>query len=145
VISELTDRLGEPSLDTDWVDQQERFDGLCGGSEARFVTWDTLQVFFTDRESAWASEGTRHFAFYSVEAGADDLEFKTTRGIGLGSTVSEVADAYGDDVVFDVHPLYDTEVFEIDPLGDGYLLGFLTGLDDDDITIQIVGGFSCGE
>ncbi len=145
VISELTERLGEPSSDTNWVDQMERFDGLCGGTEARFVTWDSLQLFFTDRESAWASEGTRHFASYSVEEGIEDLEFTTSRRVGLGSTVDEIAEAYGDDVTFEIHPLYDTEVFEIDPPGDGYLVGFLTGLDDDDTAIEIVGGFSCGE
>lgn len=146
VISELTERLGDPSSDTEWVDQEKRYDGLCGGTEARFVTWEeTLQVFFTDRETAWAREGTRHFASYSVITGVDDLVFRTTRDVGLGSTVEEIAEAYGDDAVFAVHPLFETEVFEIDPPGDGYLLGFLTGLDDDDTATEIVGGFSCGE
>ena len=145
VISELTDRLGEPTSDTNWVDQQERYDGLCGGSEARFVTWETVQAFFTDRESAWAREGTRHFASYSVIEGAEDLEFLTARGIGIGSTVEEIGDAYGDEVTFAIHPAYETEVFEIDPPGDGYLIGFLTGLDDEDTATEIVGGFSCGE
>lgn len=146
VISELTERLGDPSSDTDWVDQERRYDGLCGGTEARFVTWEeTLQVFFTDRETAWAAEGTRHFASYSVIAGVEDLVFETTRNVGLGSTVEEITDAYGDDAVFSEHPLYETEVFEIDPPGDGYLLGFMTGPDDDDIAIEIAGGFSCGE
>ncbi len=145
VISELTDRLGEPSLDPGWVDQQERFDGLCGGTQARFVTWETLQVFFTDRETAWATEGTPHFASYSVEQGAEDLVFATTRGVGLGSTVAEIDDAYGDDANFEIHPVYETAVFEIDPPGDGYLIGFLTGLNDDDTATEIVGGFSCGE
>ena len=145
VISELTDRLGEPTSDTHWVDQQERYDGLCGGSEARFVTWETVQAFFTDRESAWAREGTRHFASYSVIEGAEDLEFLTARGIGIGSTVGEIGDAYGDEVTFAIHPAYETEVFEIDPPGDGYLIGFLTGLDDEDTATEIVGGFSCGE
>ena len=145
VITELTERLGEPSSDTDWVDQMDRFDGLCGGTEARFITWEALQIFFTDRESAWAPEGTRHFASYSVEEGMDDLEFTTSRGVGLGSTVGEIAAAYGDEVTFMVHPAYDTEVFEVDPPGDGYLIGFLTGLDAEDTVNEIVGGFSCGE
>ncbi len=145
VISEFTQRLGEPTSDTDWVDQMERFDGLCGGTEARFVTWESLQLFFTDRESAWASEGTRHFASFSVEDGAEGLQFTTSRDVGLGSTVAEIADAYGDGVTFGIHPAYDTEVFELDPPGDGYLIGFLTGLNDDDTVTEIVGGFSCGE
>ncbi len=145
VISEITARLGEPTSDTDWVDQQERFDGLCGGSEARFVTWESLQVFFTDRESAWAQEGDRHFASFSVEEGVEDLQFVTSRNVGLGSTVAQIAEAYGDDVTFEIHPAYETEVFEVDPRGDGYLIGFLTGLDDEDAVIEIVGGFSCGE
>lgn len=145
VISELTERLGKPSSDTKWVDQQKRYDGLCGGTEARFVTWETLQVFFTDRETAWASEGTRHFASYSVQTGAEDLVFTTTRNVGLGSTVAEIGAAYGDDVVFDFDPVFEIEVFEIDPPGDGYLLGLLTGLDDDDVATEIIGGFSCGE
>lgn len=145
VVSELTARLGEPTSDTDWVDQLERLDGLCGGTEARFVTWESLQVFFTDRESAWASEGTRHFASFSVQEGVEDLVFTTSRGVGLGSTVAEIAEAYGNDVDFGLHPAYDTEVFEIDPPGDGYLIGFLTGLDDDDTVTEVSGGFSCGE
>lgn len=145
VIAEFTERLGEPSSDTDWVDQMERFDGLCGGTEARFVTWESLQVFFTDRDSGWAPEGTRHFASYSVEEGAVDLVFATSRDVGLGSTVTEVSDAYGDDVRFFEDPVLEADVFEIDPPGDGYLLGLLTGLDDEDTVIEIVGGFSCGE
>jgi hypothetical protein len=145
VISELTERLGEPTSDTDWVDQNERFDGLCGGTEARFVTWESLQLFFTDRESAWAPEGTRHFASFSVEEGVADLEFATSRGVGLGSSVAEIADAYGGEVTFGIQPAYEAEAFELDPPGDGYLIGFLTGLDDDDTVIEIVGGFSCGE
>lgn len=145
VISELTERLGEPSSDTDWVDQLERFDGLCGGTEARFVTWESLQLFFTDRESAWAAEGTRHFASYSVEGGVEDLEFATSRRVGLGSTVDEVAEAYGDDATFFEDPAFDADVFEVDPPGDGYLIGLLTGLDEDDEVTEIVGGFSCGE
>ncbi len=123
----------------------ERFDGLCGGTEARFVTWDSLQVFFTDRGSAWAPEGTRHFASYSVEAGVEDLVFATSRDVGLGSSVEDVADAYGEDATFFEDPVFDAEVFEVDPPGDGYLIGFLTGLDDDDTVTEIVGGFSCGE
>lgn len=145
VISELTDRLGDPTSDTDWVDQMERFDGLCGGSVARFVTWESLQVFFTDRGSAWAPEGTRHFASYSAEEGVEDLVFATSRGVGLGSTVEDVASAYGDDVSFFEDPVLEVDVFEVDPPGDGYLLGFLTGLDDEDTVTEIVGGFSCGE
>ena len=145
VISELTERLGEPSSDTDWVDQMERFDGLCGGTEARFVTWESLQVFFTDRDGGWAPEGTRHFASYSVEEGVEDLAFATSRDVGLGSTVEDVANAYGEDATFFEDPVFDAAVFEVDPPGDGYLIGFLTGLDDDDTVIEIVGGFSCGE
>ncbi len=145
VISEFTERLGEPTSDTKWVDQMKRFDGLCGGTEARFVTWESVQLFFTDRGSAWAPEGTRHFASFSVEEGVEDLEFTTSRGVGLGSTVGDIAEAYGDDVTFEIHPAYETAVFEVDPPGDGYLIGFLTGLDDDDTVIEIVGGFSCGE
>jgi hypothetical protein len=109
------------------------------------VTWESLQLFFTDRESAWAPAGRRHFASFSVEEGVDDLEFITSRDVGLGSTVGEVADAYGDDVTFTIHPVYETEVFEVDPPGDGYLIGFLTGLGDDDTVTEITGGFSCGD
>ena len=145
VIEDITERLGEPTSDTDWVDQMERYDGLCGGTLARFVTWETLQVFFTDRGSAWAEEGTRHFASYSVVEGTEDLQFTSSRNVGIGSTVTDVAVAYGDDVTFEVHPAYEVEVFEVDPPGDGYLIGFLTGLDDDDTVVEIVGGFSCGE
>lgn len=145
VIAELTKRLGSPESDTNWQDQDDEFDGLCGGTEARFVEWATLQAFFTDRESGWAPNGGRHFAAYSVIDGEDGFEFATSRGIGFGSTVAEVRAAYGDDVEFGIHPAFETEVFEVDPAGDGYLLGFLTGLDDDDVVTQIDGGFSCGE
>lgn len=145
VIAELTERLGPPESDTRWQDQNEEFDGLCGGTEARFVTWETLQVFFTDRESGWAPTGGRHFAAYSVIEGSDDYEFLTSRGIGFGSTVDEVRMAYRDDATFGVHPVFETEVFEVDPAGDGYLLGLLTGLDSDDVVTQMDGGFSCGE
>lgn len=145
VIAELTKRLGPPETDTTWQDQDAEFDGLCGGTEARFVSWETLQVFFTDRESGWVPNGGRHFAAYSVIDGAVDYEFVTSRGIGFGSTVEAIRAAYRDDVEFGVHPAFETEVFEVDPAGDGYLLGFLTGLDSDDVVTQMDGGFSCGE
>lgn len=145
VLDELTERLGPPESDTRWKDQESEYDGLCGGTEARFVNWETLQVFFTDRESSWKPGGGRHFAAYSVIEGAEQFTFETSKGVGLGSTVDEVRQAYRDDVEFGVHPAFETEVFAVDPPGDGYLLGFLTGLDSDDIVTQIDGGFSCGE
>lgn len=145
VIAELTKRLGPPETDTTWQNQNDEFDGLCGGTEARFVEWETLLVFFTDRESGWAPNGGRHFAAYSVIEGNNGFQFSTSRGIGFGSTVDEVRTAYRDDVEFGVHPVFETEVFEVDPAGDGYLLGFLTGLDGGDVVTQMDGGFSCGE
>lgn len=144
VIDEVTDRLGEPTDDTDWLDQMEEFDGLCGGTEARFVTWDNLRLFFTDRESDWVPGATRHFEAYIVTEGDDDLVFETDEGVGVGSSRAEIEAAFGDRVSFLDHPIYG-EIFEVDPRGAGYLYGSLTGLGDDDVAIEIVGGTLCGE
>lgn len=143
-VDEFTDRLGDPDDDTGWVDQFEEYDGLCVGTLVRFVTWGELELFFSDGPSVWAPEGVEHFASYTVLGPEPDAEYVTSVGVGVDSTVSEVAAAYGDGATIYEHPIYEA-IFEHDPPGDGYLFGTLTGLDDDDVVTAITGGFACGE
>ena len=145
VIAGFTDRLGEPDDDTGWVNNLDRYDGLCLGTEVRFVGWGSLQLFFTDGPSDWEEEeGVEHFASYQVSDGPDDLVFRTSLGISVGDTVSEIEAVYGDSARVYTHPVYEA-IFEVDPPGNGILLGLLTGLEDDDTVIDITGGFACGE
>lgn len=143
-IAEFTDRLGDPDDDTGWVNNRDRYDGLCLGTEVRFVSWGNLLAFFTDGPSDWAAEGVEHFASYSVTRSPDDLVFRTTLGIGVDATVTEIEIAYGDSARVYSHPVYET-IFEVDPPGSGILFGLLTGLDAEDTVMDITGGFACGE
>lgn len=144
VIDAVTDRLGAADSDTDWESNKNQYDSLCVGENVRFVSWENLQLFFTDGPSVWADETREHFASYSVIEGPEDLLFATSAGVGPLSTVADISAAYGSDARIFEHPVHGP-IFELDPAGHGYLFGVLTGLDATDVVLDLSGGFSCGE
>lgn len=88
--------IGAPTADTGWVDTTTLSGMKCRGTQARFVTFHDLQLFFSD-DSGY-STGRLHFAAftYGPAAGdhADPYGLATAAGIHIGSTLAELKKAY---------------------------------------------------
>ncbi|HKZ20707.1 MAG TPA: hypothetical protein VJQ57_11405 [Acidimicrobiia bacterium] len=140
-ITQFSATLGPPDDDTEWTSSL----GTCPGTESRIVRWSSLQIFLTNGETAWATEP--HFFHYgqSLAAGGGEyLDLRTQKGIGIGSTISELKLAYGEAVVVGDDPAFGPywEVTETDP---SYLWGTATGVGDDSVIDALSGGAGCGE
>jgi hypothetical protein len=140
VIGYMTTILGEPTADSGWADPFESF-GICPGTEVRGVTWGDLQLLFGD-ESVVAS-GRRHFFNYvygpAYGAAISPNGLHTTSGIGIGSTVGELREAYP------TVQVYPEEIYGPYFAVNDVFSGFLTGVEDDDTIISFIGGIGCGE
>jgi hypothetical protein len=145
-VSALAPFLGEADADTDWIDSFSPF-GTCPGSEIRVVRWQSLEVFFTDGATDWGPEGRRHFFTYSQSAllgdDVDVLPLRTPEGVGVGSTVADVAAIYGEDAVGD-DPVFGPYLL-VDFPGAGILRGVLSGTSPNDTVLAVSGGEGCGE
>ena len=84
VVERLTTELGQPTRD------EVRPPYCRPNEEHREVHWDTLRVGFTDGKFA------RYF--YRESFSEDFPPVSTAKGIGPGSTLDEIQDAYGDDL-----------------------------------------------
>ena len=116
--------------------------GPCPGTLIRVVDWSNLTTVYTNAQTQWASEDTRHFFFYSyVLYDVDDLGLATAEGIGLGSSVEDLQAAYGD--TLDVRSDEFGDYFTVGVPEPGALWGFLSGPDGTVVSIQ--GGTGCGE
>jgi hypothetical protein len=139
-IAAVTAVLGEPDEDSGWVEPLSI--GACAGTEARYVAWGALYLYFSD-ESA-ITTGERHLFSYSYGR-ESDLEaipegLATPDGIGLGTSVEFLRAAYPDVVV---EP-GEEGVFAPNFYVDDTLSGRLTGGADDDLVTVIIGGDPCG-
>lgn len=142
-VAQLSAVLGSPTEDTGWTPSFE----TCPGTEARVVRWTSLQAFFTDGATEWAPEGTRHFFHYgqSVLAGGGVLiELTTSTGIGIRSTLGELAAAYGEQVTITDDPIFGP-FWEVDVAGAGVLWGTAGAIGDSGMIDSINGGSGCGE
>ncbi len=142
-VAQLSLVLGSPTEDTGWTPSFE----TCPGTEARVVRWTSLQAFFTDGATEWAPEGTRHFFHYgqSVLAGGGVLiELTTASGIGIRSTLGELAAAYGDQATITDDPVFGP-FWEVDLAGAGVLWGTAGAIGDSGMIDSINGGSGCGE
>ena len=142
-VAQLALVLGSPTEDTGWTPSFE----TCPGTEARVVRWTSLQAFFTNGATEWAPEGTRHFFHYgqSVLAGGGVLiELTTATGIGINSTLGELAAAYGDQVTIADDPVFGP-FWEVDEAGAGVLWGTAGASGDSGMIDSINGGSGCGE
>jgi len=145
-ITSFEEILGPPNSDTGWVPpvngEGDQIYGPCPGTLIRVLEWPNLTTVYTDAQTQWADEGTRHFFFYSyVLFDVDLLGLKTAEGIGLGSTTEDLRAAYGDTVEITSDEFGDYFSVSVPP--PGVLWGFLTGPDGTVVSIQ--GGTGCGE
>ncbi len=105
VMAELTRRLGPPDEVSDLVEGSQGT-GSCGRGFTRRVRWGWLTLAFSDAPTRRAPPGTRHFYDWLLRepfpglhqnpdpAGAEP-DLSTAAGIGLGSGVQQLRDAYG--------------------------------------------------
>jgi hypothetical protein len=139
-IATVTAVLGEPDQDSGWVEPLSI--GTCAGTEARFVAWGSLYLYFSDESGV--ADGDRHFFGYSYGS-VRDLEaipegLATPEGIGLGTSVEFLRATYGDVAV----EAGEEGLFSPNFYVDEQLSGRLTGVADDDLVTVIIGGDPCG-
>ncbi len=139
VIAAVTELYGEPTRDTDWVDPLSI--AACPGTELRIVSWDALDLAFGDESSV--ATGERHFSSYSYgidgQIASTPPGLLTTNGIGLGSSIAELRNAYPDVTLTEESDFGAANFFVNDALR-----GYITGVDDSAAVTVIVGGDGCG-
>lgn len=118
VVSQTAARLGPPTHDRT---------AECPSGSDRQVSWDGLYVIFAD--GVWQG--------YAVQEGTLGA---TEAGIEVGDTVAALRSAYPD--VELAERTLGPEWF-VDFGGDGFLSGFLTGLDEDDQVTMVSAGDKC--
>lgn len=141
VIDYLSSFLGSPTSDTDWT-EPDQF-ALCPGTEVRRVEWGVLRIGFGD-VSTFAN-GRRHVYQWQYgldgQIGGEPQGLRTDNGVGLGTQVAELLEAYPDAALYEGDEELFPPGFELDE----EFFGFLTGLDDDDVVTEMFGGYFCGE
>ncbi|MDG1266759.1 MAG: hypothetical protein P8O03_10600 [Ilumatobacter sp.] len=138
VITFVTSFLGDPSADTGWVDPFTI--GACGGTQLRLVTWDDLQLEFGDVSNI--AEGRPHFyAYYygkESQSTASPAGLETGKGIGVGSSVAQLLQAYPQVQLRSGNEFMNDSFFVNDSL-----TGRLSGLADPDLVEMVIGGIPC--
>ncbi|MBA3286543.1 MAG: hypothetical protein H0U21_00780, partial [Acidimicrobiia bacterium] len=138
-LTEMTALLGEPDDDTGWVDPFAI--SSCAGTVVRRVSWGSLSLLLGD-ESPFA-HGRRHlygFGYGTVDAaGLGPPGLLTPEGIGLGSAVADLRQAYGEVTVDPGEPGLIDASFYVDDA----LRGLLTGGEPEDTVTVIFGGQYC--
>jgi hypothetical protein len=146
-VTRMTEVLGPPDEDSGWIPSFSGF-GTCPGEEVRGIRWGTLWLLMTDGETEWLDNGGRHFFAYLNSVFYDDtrsLGLLTEEGIGLGDTVKQLKDAYGERVEITYEDFIEGYLFTIEVPAPGQIRGGLTGENNDDLITAIDGGRGCGE
>lgn len=131
-IARFMQALGEPDTNTPLPAGQ-----ACGAT--RRLHWDNLQVLVNEVGGA-SGAGLPGFAGWFLGA-ATPLEFKTEKGITVGSTVGDLKAAYGTDVTVargEAGPSFTIT------LSNGIILGQLDALTDAGKIKNIQAGSYCG-
>lgn len=140
VVAGVSAALGAPTLDSGYVDPVTF--GACPGTQARIVSWGVLQLLFSDE----APEGTAPPHLVGFEYGtldginAEPVGLVTDAGVGPGSTVADLRNAYPGVILNEGEEGLLEPTFFVNEA----LRGFLTGTTDADTVTVIVGGTFCG-
>jgi hypothetical protein len=145
VISDISALYGEPDLDSDWIVSGTNIYGSCPGEFMRAVGWGSLVTIFINDTDDPLNERFYTYSYgfdYSDNQGGVDprgLRLTTAAGIGIGSSVAQLTDAYGASVTVDGDAVLDVWSFEI---AGSALRGLVTGpADIDTVTLlEIVPG-----
>ena len=140
-IAAVSGVLGDPTDDSGWVDPFTI--SACPGNEYRRVSWGAFSLQFSDSTSV--ADGRRHFFGYEYgEVGSTDVQppgLETSEGIGIGSTVAELKQAYPGVAVFAGEEGLSSSGFEVQ---ENRLGGQLTDPSDAGFVVLIRGGDFCG-
>ena len=120
VISDISAIYGEGDSDSQWIPSEPNIYGSCPGTQMRAVGWGSLVAIFI-RDDA-DELGGRFYTYtygydYAENAGGVDpreLGLTTAAGIGLGSTVGELADTYEATVIVEGDADLDVWSFRIE-------------------------------
>lgn len=142
-IADLTASLGAPNADSGWVPAVSSPFGVCPGNEVRGLRWGPLQVLFGDQGTGARRLFTWVYAVALLPAEETQSlasGLQTVEGIGLGSSIADLALVYPElDVSSDVFgPTYSTSALA------GYS-GTISSDGADGFVTSIVGGTYCGE
>ena len=139
VVADVSALFGEPDLDSDWVRSEPNIYGTCPGAEMRAIGWGSLVTIFV-RDDA-DELGGRFYTYtygydYQGNTGGVDprgLDLKTADGIGLGSTVTELTSAFGEDLIVDGDEALDVWSFRVEG---SEMTGLLSGpAESDSVTL----------
>jgi hypothetical protein len=156
VIDALTGWMGGPDTDSQWIDADSDLFGKCPAEKLRAVGWGSLYLFFTadgvvtaDNEHIVGRFFTYSYGFdFSRNEGGTDpreLGLATAAGIGLGSTRSELRQAYGDDLTESYDELADIWRWSVATTNPSFLRGLLSGPDIDATVVLIERAPGCGD
>jgi len=133
--------IGAPTADTGWVDTTTLSGMKCRGTQARFVAFHDLQLFFSD-DSGYAKGRLRFAAFKYGPATGDHIDpygLATDAGMKVGATVAEMKKAYPK---LGLNQPTQARPYPGFSIRHG-LTGILTGLLDTDTVTGFVGGSAC--
>jgi hypothetical protein len=142
VVTYVNSVLGAPTSDSGWVDPGST--GLkCTGTQARFVTWRDLALFFTD-QSNFGSK-LQHFASYTYGPAfgptIDPYGLATVDKIGVGSTLDQLRFTYPSVRIVGASATNPTPHFYIGK----YLSGSLSSTKSSGLVTVVVGGTPCSK
>lgn len=147
VVATLEAILGEPDGDTGWGPAKASPFGVCPGERVRGVRWGRLGILLSDGPTSYGSAGYAHFFAWETSTFEDreGLAPRTAAGIGPGSKVEALKEAYG--ARLDFHPADGPfpDRFDVGFGLKGSIAGSLTGLGPDDTVTFMAAGAPCGE
>ncbi len=147
VIAEISALFGEPDHDSDWIVSEPNIYGSCPGSEMRAIGWGSLLTIFirdgANRLGGWFYSYSYGYDYSENVGGFDPrgLRLTTAAGVGLGSTVSDLTDAYGSDLTVDGNTELDVWSFRI---AGTEIRGLLSGREESDTVTLIELATGCG-
>ena len=99
-ISAMTEQLGAPDADTDWVDAARSPFGSCPGQRVRGVTWDGLTLIFAEGSNLYNRGADQELIAWRLQGEDAAAErFKTRAGITLGDELDRLRSEYGKDKI----------------------------------------------
>ena len=145
VVADISALFGEPDVDSDWLPAEPNIYGTCPGRQMRAVGWGSLVTIFINEETDPLGERfftyTYGYDYNGNEGGVDPrgLNLTTDDGIGIGSSVTELREVYGDALAITGDSELDLWSFTVT---ESPLQGLLDGPDDSDqvTLIELVPG-----
>jgi len=147
VITDITALYGSPDHDSDWIPSADNIYGACPGDTMRAIGWGSLlTVFIDDRTSdlgGWFYTWTYGYDYSTNTGGTDprELSLRTADGIGLGTTISDLEAAWGEDLTITGNVELDVWSFVSEANG---LRGLLSGGTAEDTVTLLEPTVGCG-